>query len=193
MKYLKYIGFGILALLAIFFIRGLLTPSIYYESEVVVDKSAAESWAFMSDEANLTDWIEGIDRLELISGEANTVGAVSNIYMDEASGGGMMKETVTKVVPNKHLAMDFTMDFMDMEYEMLLDEKVGKTTISSKSTTKGNSLFAKSLISFMKGGMKKQEDKNMVKLKDLINANTKDYFETPAEDLKEVGAEDPSE
>jgi len=64
-----------------------------------------------------------------------------------------------------------------MDYEMLLSESAGKTTIKSKSTTRGNGLFAKSLISFMPSSMKAQEDKNMNTLKKLINENTKQYFD----------------
>jgi len=166
----------ILALVVIFLGKGLLTPSIYYESEIVVDKSAAESWAVMSDESTLPKWIEGYIRSELVSGKPDEIGAVSNVYVDENGSEMMMQETVTDVKLNELLAMTFTMDFMDMDYEALFNEKDGKTTITSRSTTKGNGLFAKSLISFMPGAMKAQEDKNMNSLKTLINSNTKDYF-----------------
>ncbi|MCP4971366.1 MAG: hypothetical protein GY932_12340 [Arcobacter sp.] len=79
-----------------------------------------------------------------------------------------MEETVTAVTPNEHLAMSFTMDFMDMDYEMLLIEKDGKTTIKSKSTTSGNGILAKSMVSFMTSAMEAQEDENLNNLKTLI-------------------------
>lgn len=154
----------------------MLTPSVSYENEIVVNKPANESWAVMSDESNLPKWIEGFKRTELVSGMENTVGVVSKVYVEENGEEMMMEETITAVKPNEHMAMTFTMDFMDMDYEMLFKEKDGKTTISSKSTTMGNGIFAKSLISFMSGSMKEQEDKNLNNLKKIIEENTKNYF-----------------
>jgi len=176
MKYLKYLLFLIIILALIFFGNGMLTPSVSYENEIVVNKPANESWAVMSDESNLPKWIEGFKRTELVSGMENTVGAVSKVYVEENGDEMMMEETITAVKPNEHMAMTFTMDFMDMDYEMLFKEKDGKTTISSKSTTMGNGIFAKSLISFMSGSMKEQEDKNLNNLKKIIEENTKNYF-----------------
>jgi len=180
MKYLKYLLYLVLVLAGIFFGKGLLTPSVYYESEIVVNKSAKESWAVMSDETNLPKWIKGFIRTELVSGTPNTVGAISNVYVDEGGKEMMMKETVTAIKLYEQLGMNFSMDFMDMDYEMLFKEKEdGKTTITSKSTTVGNGILAKSIISFMPGSMKAQEDENMNTLKGLIEGNTKDYFPEP--------------
>jgi len=176
MKYLKYLLYLLIILALIFFGKGLLTPSISYESEITVNKSAKEAWAVMQDEVNLPKWIQGFKKIELISGTPNTVGAVSKVYIEEAGQESIMEETITALTPNQKMAMTFTMDFMDMDYEMLFTEKDGKTNILTKSTTKGNGLFAKSIVSFMPGAMKAQEDANLVNLKKLIEENTKDYF-----------------
>lgn len=184
MKYLKYVLFFILVLTLIFFGSGLLTPSISYESEIVVKKPANESWAFMGDAENLPNWIEGYQKNELISGEENTVGAVSKVYVEDNGQEMVMEETITTYNLNEHLGMTFTMDFMNMDYDMYFKEKNGKTTILTKSKTVGNNLFAKSMISFMGGAMKKQEDENLSRLKALINKNTKNYFPKPVEALE---------
>ncbi len=179
MKYLKYLLYLIIVLALIFFGKGLLTPSVSYESEIVVDKPAREAWAVLSDETKLPEWIEGFKRTELVSGTANTVGAVSKVYVEDNGQEMVMEETITALEPNERMAMTFTMDFMDMDYEILLKENDGKTTISSKSTTEGNGIFAKSLISFMPGAMKEQEEKNLSNLKKVIEENTKNYFPVP--------------
>jgi uncharacterized membrane protein len=176
MKYLKYLLGLILLLVIIFFAKGILTPSIYYESEIVVNKPAKEAWAVMSDESNLPKWIDGFKRTEHVSGTENTIGAISNVYIEESGEEIVMQETITNIRQDELMAMTFTMDFMDMEYEMLFDEKDGKTNIKTKSKTIGNGLFAKSLVSFMTGAMKSQEDNNLISLKKLIEENTKDYF-----------------
>jgi len=129
MKYLKY----------------LLYLIISYDSEIMVNKSAAEAWAVMSDEANLPKWISGFKKSELISGTANTAGAVSKVYVEEQGHETVMQETIKEAILNEKMAMEFTMDFMNMDYEMNFDEKDGKTTIRSSSKTTGNGIFAKSM------------------------------------------------
>lgn len=191
MKYLKYLLGLVLVLVLVFFGGGLLRPSVSYESEITVNKPIHEAWAVMSDDSKMAGWIKGFKKSELVSGTANTVGAVSNIYTEDDGQEMVIQETITAIQPSERIAMKFTMDFMDMDYEMSLKENNGNTTITSTSTTVGNGLFAKSLISFMKSGMKAQEDENMANLKKAIEENTTDYFPEPEpepvmEEIEEV-------
>ena len=176
MKYLKYTLAIILVLVLFFFAKGLFTPTVSYECEVMVNKEVKESWAVMSDKSILPEWIKGFIKMEHVSGTENTIGAVSRIYAEEGGQEMVMEETITNVIPEELIAMTFTMDFMDMDYEMLVSEEDGKTLIKSRSTTKGNGIFAKSIVSFMKGSMKKQEVENLNTLKRIIEKNTKNYF-----------------
>ncbi len=176
MKYLKYLLGIIIVLFLLFILKGIITPSVHYESEVVVNKPVGEAWAVLTDETRLPEWIKGFKRTELVSGTPNTIGAVANVYVEDGDEEMIMEETITNIKPNELIAMTFSMDFMNMEYEMLLKENDGKTTIKSKSTTVGNGMFAKSIISFMTGAMKAQEDENLNSLKKVIEENTKNYF-----------------
>ncbi len=176
MKYLKYVLYIVIVLILVFIGKGLISPTVSYESEVVVNKPAKEAWAVMQDESNLPKWIKGFKKSELISGTANTVGAVSKIYVEDQGQDMVMEETITAIKSNEHLAMTFTMDFMNMDYDISFKEKDGKTTITSKSSTIGNGIINKSMVSFMSGLMKTQEDENLNSLKKLIEENTKDYF-----------------
>ena len=176
MKVLKYIGLVVLLLLVIFFGKGLLTPTVEYDSEVMVDKPVAEVWAVMSDTSKMSEWITGYKRTELLSGTEGEVGAISHVFVEDQGQETMMEETIVAVEPNELLAMRFTMDFMNMDYKMALQEKGNQTLITSNSVTQGNGLFAKSMLSFMPSAMKKQEDENLEKLKMVIESNTKKYF-----------------
>ena len=181
MKYLKYFLIFLAVLTLLFIGKGLLTPSISYECEVTVDKPAAEAWAVMSDETSLPQWIDGFIRTEHVSGTPNTVGAVSHVYVDENGQETMMQETITDLVEHEHMGMAFTMDFMDMDYDMHFKEENGKTHIRTISVTRGNGIFAKSIISFMPSAMKAQEEANLLNLKKLVEENTKDYFPEPVQ------------
>lgn len=67
-------------------------------------------------------------------------------------------------------------DFMNIEYSVKMTAIGEKTKVSSSTTVKGNGIFAKSLMVFMSGSLKKQEETNLAKLKNTIEANTKKYF-----------------
>ncbi len=176
MKIVKYIFlFIVLAILVVLGI-GMLTEAVDYESEITVNKSAAEAWAVMSDESNISKWIEGYVKSELVSGTANTVGAVSNVYVNPGGEEMVMKETITESIPNKKMAMTFEMGPMDMDYEMTFTEQGDNTIIRSKSVTRGSGIMMKSMLLFMKGSMQEQENSNLNSLKKLIDENTKDYF-----------------
>ena len=175
MKVLKYIGIAFAALLVIFFGAGLMTSEIAYESEVVINKPVEEVWAVMQDDSRISEWLKEVKRIEPVSGERGTVGAVSKIYVDQGGEEMFMEETITALEPQKHMAMTFTMDFMDMDYEMHLESMDGKTKVKSNSVTTGNSFFAKSMLAFMGGSMEEQENTNLQNLKTMIENNKVDY------------------
>lgn len=165
-----------------------MTPSVSYDSEITIEKTAKECWAVMNDESKLSQWIQGYQKSELLSGVAGTKGAVSNVYVVDQGNEMIMKETVNEVIPEKLLAMTFNMEdmSMDMDYKMTFTENNGKTLIKSQTTTTGNGLFARSIVSFMKGMMKSQEDINMNNLKKTIESNTTNYFPEPVTDSLEI-------
>ena len=175
MKYVKYLLYLIVILVIVFFGNGLFTPIIIYENEVLVNKPVAQAWAVMQDESRISEWLTVIDRIEPVSGEPSTVGAVSNIYVIENGEEMVMQETITAIELHKHMAMTFTMDFMNMDYEMYMSEKDGKTLIHTKSTTIGNGIISKSILSFMPGMMEDQEQENLTKLKEVIEQNQVEY------------------
>jgi len=180
MKYLKYL-LGIIALLGLLFIaKGFLTPTISYNSDFFVDKPIKEAWAVMNDENKISQWLKGITNIELISGEKGTVGAVTKYTYDEDGQESIIFETIKAIRPNEHIAMSFVMEgVMDMDYKVDFNEKDGKTHIKSSTINKGNGVFMRSMVSFMKNSMQAQEDENMKNLKKLIEENTTNYFPLP--------------
>jgi len=180
MKYLKYL-LGIIALLGIIFIvKGFLTPSVTYSSEIVVDKPIEEAMAVMQDESKVSEWLTGIKDMEHISGKKNTVGAVTKYTFDENGQESTIIETITAIQPNEYMAMSFVLEeVMEMDYKVDFNNKDGKTYIKSTTITRGSGWFMRSMVSFMQSAMQAQEDENMNKLKKLIDENTTVYFPAP--------------
>jgi uncharacterized protein YndB with AHSA1/START domain len=170
MKVLKYILLIIIALVAIFFLVGLISPTVSYQSEISVDATANQAWSAMTDESTMSQWLNGYQRTELLEGDENAVGSKSNIYFMEDGNEMVITETITDIQPNKRMAMDFAMAFMSMKYDMTFTETNGKTTITTNTSATGNGAFAKSMTAMMKSAMKEQEDENLQKLKKVVEA-----------------------
>ena len=180
MKYLKYC-FGIIAFLGLLFIvKCFLTPTISYNSEIIVDKPMKEAWAVMNDESKTSQWLKGMKKQEHISGNKGTVGAVTKYTYDENGQESIIMETIKALRPNEHIAMDFVVEgVMEMDYQMNSSVKDGKTHIKSSTVAKGTGWFMRSMLSFMTNAMQAQEDENTDNLKKLIEANTTNYFPAP--------------
>jgi hypothetical protein len=176
MVYLYY-ALGIIGLLIIFFLLiGLVKPGISYNCEIIVDKPIEESGYVAQDEERMSEWLEGFKKIEHVSGTPKTVGNVSNVYFTVNGKEMVVKRTITAIKLFESMESLSETDFMTMKYSVSMTAIGKKTKISSSTTVKGNGIFAKSLMVFMRGSLKKQEETNLAKLKNTIEANTKKYF-----------------
>src|SRR5687767_4769587 len=180
MVYVYYTLGIIIILIILFLIIGLVKPSISYTCEIMVDKPIEESGYVAQDEERMSEWLEGFKRIEHVSGTPKTVGNVSNVYFTINGKEMVVKRTITAIKLFESVESLSETDFMNMEYRVKMTAIGEKTKISSSTTVKGNGMFAKSLMVFMGGSLKKQEETNLKKLKNTIEANTKKYFPEPA-------------
>ena len=175
MKYLKYI-LGILAILVIgFFLLGLIKPELSYECEIMVDKPLIESWAVSQDEEKMSDWLDGFQKIEQVSGSPGTVGAISDVYFISEGQEMIVRETITGIVPDESVSMSFASDFMDMDYKLSMTSIDGKTKITSNTTAIGNGMVSKSIMALIGNSIKTQEETNLTNLKKTIEKNSKNY------------------
>ncbi len=176
MEYLYY-GLGIIGILTIIFLLiGFIKPSISYNCAIIVDKPIKESGYVAQDEEKMSEWLEGFIKIEHVSGKPKTVGNVSNVYFEMNGKEMVVKRTITAIKLFESMESMSETDFMNMEYSVCMTAIDEKTKISSSTTVKGNGIFAKSLMVFMGGSLKKSEETNLVRLKNTIEANTKNYF-----------------
>lgn len=175
MKILKYTIIGLAIVVIGFFLFGIIKPEISYDCEIMIEKSLSESWAVSQDDEKMKDWLDGFQKLEHVSGTPGTVGAVSDVYFITNGETMTIRETITNIVPNESISMDFDSDFMNMKYEISMNTVDGKTKINSTTSVIGNGMFSKSIIALMSGSFKAEEEKNLSRLKQTIENNTKDY------------------
>jgi hypothetical protein len=176
MQYVYYTLGIALILIAIFLVIGFIKPGTSYNCEVMVAKSIEECGYVAQDEERMSEWLEGFKKIEHVSGTPKTGGNVSNVYFTINGKEMIVKRTITAIKLFESMESLSETDFMNMEYRVNMTAIGEKTKISSSTTVKGNGVFAKSLMVFMGGSLKKQEEMNLAKLKNTIEANTKKYF-----------------
>ena len=175
MKYVKYTLVVLSVLIVVFLLIGVVVPGISYDCEITVDKSLEESWNVAQDEEKMSEWLEGYQKMEHVSGPEGAVGAVSNVYFDNDGQEMVIKETITALQPHESIEMLFETDFMNMDYELRMASEGTKTKISSLTQVEGNSMFSRSVIALMGSSFKAEEEKNLLNLKKAIEANQKRY------------------
>jgi hypothetical protein len=175
MDYLIY-SLVVIAILVIgFFALGLIKQKVTYECEIMVDKPIEESGYVAQDEERMSEWLEGFKKIEHVSGRPKTVGNVSNVYFTHNGKEMVVKRTITAIKLFESVESLNETDFMNMEYSVKMTAIGKRTKISSVTSVIGNGIFAKSLMVFMQGSLKKQEKTNLANLKKTIEANTKNY------------------
>lgn len=176
MEYVYY-TLGILGVLTIlFFLIGFIQPAVSYSYEIVVNKPIEEAGYVAQDEERMGEWLEGFVKIEHVRGTPKTVGNVSNVYFTVNGKEMVVKRTITAIKLFESMESLSETDFMTMEYSVKMTAIGERTKISSHTRVKGNGLFARSLMVFMRGSLKKQEEMNLAKLKNTIEANTRKYF-----------------
>ena len=188
MKYIKYVLVALVLLFLFFILLGVFKPTVNYSNEILVNKSFTECWLVSQDEEKMSEWLEGFIRMEHVSGTPGEVGAVSDVYFDNNGQEMTIRETITKIVPNESISMNFASDFMDMDYQISMEPEGDQTKISSSTSAKGNGMISKSIMALISGSLVAQEETNLANLKKTIENNTKNYSteEVVDEELEEV-------
>ena len=194
MKFLKYLFFLIIGLVLAFIAVGFIHPTINYGHEITVSKSAKEAWAVQQDESKFGQWLEGFKSINLISGEAGTVGSKYKIIVQpEGQPDFEMIETVLSVKEFDHMIMELDSDMMLFDQTTSFAEADGKTTIKTTSKVEGKGMMTRSMFALMEilgGSFKKQEVANIEALKKVIEENTTDYFPAPVVSEQDAASEE---
>ena len=183
MKYLKYAAIILSLLVIMFLLMGLIKPTIEYNSQITVDKSIEESWNVTQDPNKMSEWMTGFKSFEHVSGEPGQVGSVSNVIFEVNGSETVIKETITKIIPNHSIAMTFENEMMEMDYVLEMKGDANQTEIKTYTLVEGNGIITKSFIAMSPSSFKKQEDTNLSMLKNTIEANTIDYKSQTVEQI----------
>tara|TARA_B100000497_G_C7658064_1_gene396211 strand:- start:992 stop:1492 length:501 start_codon:yes stop_codon:yes gene_type:complete len=149
---------------------------VEYSSHVSINKPLKEVWAVYQDEGKMRDWLEGFESIELVKGNRNDIGSEYIVKMNQEGQTFEIKETLKSYKEFENINFDFDNEMMLMNYNTEFTENEIGTTIHSRSIVRGHGILMRAMMPFIKGSMIAQEEKNLRGLKEVIEANQKDYY-----------------
>jgi hypothetical protein len=180
-RFLKYLLITITIFIVLFFLGGLIRPSVQFGHEITVNKPVDEAWAVTQDESKLSQWLEGFKSMELISGEYGAIGSKYKVIVkpDEEQPDFEMIETIMDFQEYDHFDLNFESDMIIFDQTMSFESSGEKTKIKTESVARGKSLVTRAMFAWMDllgNTFQNQEERNMEALKVVIEDNTVDYY-----------------
>src|SRR3990172_2447569 len=168
-KKILFILLGIIvALLAVFLVIGLVSPTYNDTVSVTVNAPASKTFAVFNNPENMGKWMGSFKSIRNISGAENEPGSKWELIFDENGSDLVMIETVTAFEQDKLFAFEIDDSFAKFNISIRFEENNGQTTITETTQGEGKSLPAKSMIAIVKGRIKKQKQEMYDKLKTLV-------------------------
>ena len=168
MKYLKYLVVFFVVASASFLAIGLFSPTISYESTVLVNKPVAHSFAVFNNPFNMKKWMPGFKSVKMVSGIPNTIGSKNQLIFEEDGKEIIIVEEVTEYEQNKVYAFDLTSDFVNSKIKITFQDVGGKTRITATTEATGNNVIFRSMFVLMKSHLQDRDQEAYTNLKDVI-------------------------
>jgi len=165
MKALKII-FGIIILIAaVFFMAGLVSPTLTYETSVVINHPLEKTFEIYNTPENLEKWMPGFISMKTIEEKPGVTGSQYEYVFDNQGQEMTIYETVTNYEENKLIEFDFIAGDMLKKDLITFNSENSNTTITNASTVTSNSYFYRCMFAFFKGMFKSIDQENLEKFK----------------------------
>lgn len=141
------------------------------ENKVTIQATAGQVWQVFTDDSKMDKWITGFKQSKTISGEPLQVGSKHEMTFWERGKEMVFLETVTQVVPAKEYSFNLSNNMMTSKNKVTLSEHNGITQLTQIVDFKALGFGFKLMMLFMKGAMKKRNQSDLERLKQLVESN----------------------
>lgn len=139
------------------------------ESVVVIDRPVAEVFAFTTDFDKLPQWLQGLKRKELISGEPGRVGNRNRQFVEEMGYELEVLEEVTGYQENEEFSNVVTHpEFEARATFRFSDLGGGKTQVQLNTETTLKSWKFKMMSPMISSQVQKRQDESLQRLKENL-------------------------
>lgn len=157
-------------LIAVFLIRGWITPSVSYQTKIAIDQDVDTVFAFFNDLEKTPLWISGLKKIEALSGVPGATGFRSRYYFEEGGRTTEFTEEVLEVKEKERFI--FKLDSRDLTSltTTRLTPVANGAEITMDNVVSGKSFLMKMMLPWVKGQMLKRQTADLQRLKGLVEA-----------------------
>ncbi len=169
MKILIYVVGFILTCFVGFYIIGVVKPTVKYETSIIINRPAQQTWDVFSNEKLLNQWMQGYDHIEKIKLEPFQTGAEYKLVLKENNQQFDINQKVISAIPAS--VYEYILDNPVLQNHIKISFKEPQqftTEVVISNEVEAKNWFLKSLFVFFKSQFKSQDDLNLQALKKLV-------------------------
>jgi len=170
MKVIKFTVIFLVVVSASFLSVGFISPSVTYETIVLVDKPVAHCFSVFNNPFNMNKWMPGFKSINVLSGLPNEVGSKWELVFEEGGEEIVVVEEMTGFERNKLFAFNLSGDVLKSKVKITFEEVDGKTKITATTIATANNFVLRSLFPLMKSTFEARELEAYTNLKKLIES-----------------------
>ena len=150
------------------------------ESAIEINNPPSEVYEFITEDENLSLWVNNFKKIERLTGKNGEIGATSIYFFNENGRAIEMTETTVNAVENKEIASVLKHEQTDLSvtYRIEADNEDSESCkISSFIEYKPNSVFFKLFLSFNRKKLVLRYQEDLEQLKNAIEHLSESEFE----------------
>lgn len=170
-KFLIVSGVFFVGLFGGFFLIGILSPEVSYDSEVLVNKPLGQSWEVFTDPARTAEWLEGFQARAQVSGEPGKLGSKVKMAFVEEGQTIYATEEIINLIPRQQFDFVLEAEVLSTLVKVSFFPEGDQTRILAKSVVHGKNPIYRSMFVILKGTFAKQDQITYENLKAVIEAS----------------------
>jgi hypothetical protein len=170
MKRVKYIAGVAILLIFVFFLTGVLNKSVEFEQNIIIKRPSKTVYFALINPVRMGEWIQGFEKVEALDGFI--CGPGSRYLLTFKFGNRKVKvfEEVTVFIWKEELGLKLNFKHITVNTNIRVENSNPGTHLFIKNEIKSTGIFWRSLIPFLKPGIKKHFDQNFINLKEMLEA-----------------------
>lgn len=173
MKFFLQILLIILLIVGLFFLLGFIVAEQRTLSQIEVKAPRALCWDVFQDEDLMSEWMDGVERIDLIQGTKGSIGSKQKITMKSSSGSDKLSQlvrTITKNSSPSSYSYEYTNAILDGTTEVSFNISDSTTIIRNEDVFTAKELWMRSTLFLMKSSINKRTQNQFDKLKTIIES-----------------------
>ena len=170
MKRVKYIAGLAILLIFVFFLTGALNKSIEFEQNIIIKRSSKKVYFALINPVRMGEWIQGFEKVEALDGFLFGPGSRYIITFRVGNRKVEVFEEVTEFLWKEELGLKLCFKHITVNTNIQVENTDSGTCLLVKNEVTSAGIIWRSLIPFLKPGIKKHFDQNFINLKEMLEA-----------------------